>query len=166
LPNRSRFRERLDLALGPDRPAHGGISVLYLDLDGFKPINDLHGHAIGDEVLRIIAIRLTRAVRTGEVVRRLGGDEFACLVADRLEQEQLARLAGKLFDAVSVPLTVGEVRLSVTPSIGIATHLDERAEPDALLQRRLGDVPRQARAMRAQCRIAFCEEVAPSVSCA
>lgn len=162
LPNRSRFRERLDLALGPDRPVQGGISVLYLDLDGFKPINDLHGHAVGDEVLRIIAMRLTRAVRAEDVVSRLGGDEFACLVVDRLDR-QLTRLAGKLFDAVSAPLTVGELRLSVTPSIGIATHWGEGAEPDALLQR--ADAA-MYRAKRAQCCIAFCEEVAPRGTCA
>lgn len=163
LPNRSRFRERLDLALGPDRPVQGGISVLYLDLDGFKPINDLHGHAVGDEVLRIIAMRLTRAVRAEDVVSRLGGDEFACLVVDRLDRGQLTRLAGKLFDAVSAPLTVGELRLSVTPSIGIATHWGEGAEPDALLQR--ADAA-MYRAKRAQCCIAFCEEVAPRGTCA
>ena len=163
LPNRSRFRERLEQALGPNRPAHGGVSVLYLDLDGFKPINDLHGHAVGDEVLRIIAMRLTRAVRADDMVSRLGGDEFACLVVDRLDRQQLSRLARKIFDAVSAPLTVVDLRLTVTPSIGIATYLGESAEPDALLQR--ADAA-MYRAKRAQCGIAFCEYVPPGVNCA
>jgi len=154
LPNRSRFLERLEQALGPHRPAHDGVAVLYVDLDGFKPINDLHGHAVGDEVLRIIAMRLTRAVRAGDLVSRLGGDEFACLLTDRLGREQLARLACKVFDAVSTPMTVGELRLTVTPSIGVATHLGDRAQPNALLQR--ADAA-MYRAKRAQCGIEFCE---------
>ena len=120
LPNRSRFCERLAQALGPQRPAHGRVAVLYIDLDGFKPINDEHGHAVGDEVLRIVAMRMTRAVRADDMVSRLGGDEFACLVTDRLDRAQLTRLAGKLFDAIAAPLTLGELRMAVSPSIGIA----------------------------------------------
>jgi diguanylate cyclase len=127
--------------------------VLYLDLDDFKPINDLHGHAGGDEVLRIVAMRLTRAVRAGDVISRLGGDEFACLVADRLDREQLTRLARKLFDAVSAPLMVVELRLTVTPSIGIATHQGDAARPDGLVRR--ADAA-MYRAKRTQCGIAFC----------
>jgi diguanylate cyclase (GGDEF)-like protein len=99
-------------------------------------------------------MRLTRAVRAGDLVSRLGGDEFACLLTDRLGREQLARLACKVFDAVSTPMTVGELRLTVTPSIGVATHQGDRAQPNALLQR--ADAA-MYRAKRAQCGIEFCE---------
>jgi GGDEF domain-containing protein len=88
---------------------------------------------------------------------------FACLVADRMDWQQLTRLARKIFDAVSAPLTVGDLRLSVTPSIGIATHLGEGAEADALLQR--ADAA-MYRAKRAQCGITFCEGDAPRAVCA
>lgn len=135
LPNRSRFSERLEQALGPQRPVHGRVAVLYIDLDGFKPINDEHGHAVGDEVLRIVAMRMTRAVRADDMVSRLGGDEFACLVTDRLDRAQLVRLAGKLFDAIAAPLSLGDLRVAVSPSIGIAVCPDDGDAAADLLRR-------------------------------
>jgi diguanylate cyclase len=134
LPNRQRFRERLDLALGPQWLQSRGLAVLYLDLDGFKPINDRHGHAMGDEVLRIVATRLTRALRAEDMVSRQGGDEFACLVTNGLDREQLARLACKLIDIVAAPLTVGELQLTVAASIGIAMCSTHGCTSAALLE--------------------------------
>jgi diguanylate cyclase (GGDEF)-like protein len=121
LPNRGHFLERLALALETAAPQRRALAVLYLDLDGFKPINDHHGHDAGDELLRIVAARLSRAVRADDLVSRLGGDEFACLLADLPGREQLCRLAGKLFEAVAAPVKVGALELTVRPSIGIAT---------------------------------------------
>jgi diguanylate cyclase (GGDEF)-like protein len=135
LPNRSHFRERLDDALGlSDHPLRQPLAVLYLDLDGFKPINDRHGHDAGDELLRIVAARLSRAVRAGDMVSRLGGDEFACLLADLPGRQQLCQLACKLFDAVSAPVKVGKLQLTVRPSIGIAICPTDGATTDALLK--------------------------------
>jgi diguanylate cyclase (GGDEF)-like protein len=94
---------------------------MYIDLDGFKPVNDLHGHDIGDQLLRIIAARMSRTVRGEDMVSRLGGDEFACLLADVPDREAVSRLACKLFDAVAAPVKLGALELSVRPSIGIAT---------------------------------------------
>ncbi|WP_425260920.1 diguanylate cyclase domain-containing protein [Rubrivivax sp. RP6-9] len=120
LPNRSFFHERLDRALAaPDGPRHLP-AVLYLDLDGFKPINDRHGHDVGDELLRIVALRLARAMRSEDVVSRIGGDEFACLLAEAGSRDQLGHVACKLFDAVSTPLKIGDLQLCVRASIGIA----------------------------------------------
>jgi len=130
LPNRYAFDERLDQALAPlDRPAPA-LAVFFVDLDGFKPINDCHGHAVGDELLRIVATRLVGAVRSSDLVCRIGGDEFACLVAQPLARQQLSRLAHELFAAVSSPAQIGPLKLSVRPSIGIArcpTDGDTRA---------------------------------------
>lgn len=134
LPNRTHFRARLDDALGPGAPLRKPLAVLYLDLDGFKPINDTRGHEVGDELLRIIAARLARAVRASDVVGRLGGDEFACLLADLPGHEQLCHLACKLFDAVSAPVKVGTLRLTVRPSIGIAVCPTDGASTDELLK--------------------------------
>jgi diguanylate cyclase (GGDEF)-like protein len=108
--------------------------VLYLDLDGFKPINDLHGHDAGDELLRIVAARLARSIRAEDMVCRLGGDEFACLLSDPLNRERLGHLACKLFDAVSAPLQLGPLKLTVRPSIGIAVCPTDGATTDALLK--------------------------------
>jgi len=120
LPNRSYFRARLDDALSPVDQRTPALAVLYIDLDGFKPINDRHGHDAGDELLRIVADRLSRSVRAEDMVCRLGGDEFACLLSDPMGREQLSQLASKLFDVVSAPLKVGAEQLIVRPSIGIA----------------------------------------------
>lgn len=120
LPNRRYFLERLGQALGCTEATDRGVAVLYLDLDEFKRINDVHGHAAGDEVLRIVAARLLRAVRAADLVCRLGGDEFALLVEGTQDQAELSRIAAKLFDVVSAPLKVGARVLVVRPSIGIA----------------------------------------------
>ncbi len=135
LPNRRGFRARLDDVLGSaERPAPQ-VAVLYLDLDGFQPINDQHGHATGDELLRIVAERLSRNVRADDMVCRLGGDEFACLLSHPMGREQLGQIARKLFDAVSAPLQLGELHLSVRPSIGIAVCPGDGDTPGALLKR-------------------------------
>ena len=85
LPNRRCFGERLDRALTEVEPAHPGLALLYVDLDGLKAINDRHGHDTGDDLLKIVAARLRAALRAQDVVSRLGGDEFACLLTDLLE---------------------------------------------------------------------------------
>jgi diguanylate cyclase len=134
LPNRSYFRERLDDSLAAGERRRPALAVLYLDLDGFKPINDTHGHATGDALLRIVASRLARSVRAEDMVCRLGGDEFACLLSDELNRERLGHLARQLFDAVSAPLQLGALKLSVRPSIGIAVCPTDGATTDALLK--------------------------------
>lgn len=120
LPNRSFFSEWLEQTLVSSAPLQQSFAVLYLDLDGFKPINDTFGHAVGDELLRIVAARLARAVRAEDVVSRLGGDEFACLLTNFSGREQLGHLACKLFDAVAAPVKIGAHDVTVCPSIGIA----------------------------------------------
>jgi diguanylate cyclase (GGDEF)-like protein len=133
LPNRTFFRERLDGALAHPEQRRAGLALLYIDLDGFKAINDAHGHAVGDELLGIVAARLTRAVRAEDVVGRLGGDEFACLLEGVLDREQLGQVARKLFDTVSAPLRIGTLELAVRPSIGIALCPADGATADVLL---------------------------------
>ena len=120
LPNRRFFDEWLDHMLVRETPRREPLAVLYLDLDGFKAINDTYGHAVGDELLRIVANRLASAVRAEDVISRLGGDEFACLLANLPGRDQLGRLACKLIDAVSAPIRLGAHELAVRPSIGIA----------------------------------------------
>lgn len=134
LPNRGFFRDRLDQALRVAVPQRRALAVLYLDLDGFKAVNDLHGHDVGDELLRVIASRLTRAVRTEDVVSRLGGDEFACLLAGSPSRKQLAQLAGKLVAAIAAPCKLGVLKLSVSASIGIAVCPSDGETVDALLK--------------------------------
>jgi diguanylate cyclase (GGDEF)-like protein len=134
LPNRRYFGEQLDRLLAPTAPPSPGLAILYIDLDGLKAINDVHGHDVGDELLKIVATRLRWGLRAQDMVGRLGGDEFACLVSDRLNREQLVHLACKLFDTVSAPVQIGRCRLIVRPSIGITTYPADGATTAALVK--------------------------------
>lgn len=134
LPNRSSFHKRLEHALAdPDRRRQG-LALLYIDLDGFKAVNDEHGHDAGDEMLRIVAARLARSVRADDMVSRVGGDEFACLLADVPNREQLSHLACKVFDAVGAPMKIGQLKLTIHASIGIAVCPTDGASAEGLLK--------------------------------
>ncbi len=133
LPNRAYFIQQLRTAMAEAMQQHQPLAVLFLDLDGFKPINDTHGHATGDELLRIVAARLTRTVRARDRVSRLGGDEFACLLAGVPSREQLEHLVNKLRDAVQAPCRIGDITLAVRVSVGIAVAPKDGDTADALL---------------------------------
>lgn len=134
LPNRSLLRQRLDDALNPGPGGRQALAVLYVDLDDFQAINQEHGRELGDELLRVVSARLVRAVRNGDLVSRLGSDEFACLLAELPGRQQLRQLACKLFDAVSAPVTIGKLALTVRPSIGIAVCPDDGVTSEDLLR--------------------------------
>lgn len=120
LPNRRFFRERLDQALLGMPQAEPALAVLYLDVDGMKAVNDAHGHAIGDQLLIVVASRLLHTLRSTDVVSRLGGDEFALLLADMPCPADVAQWADRLCAAVSAPVQLGTLQLQVHVSIGIA----------------------------------------------
>jgi diguanylate cyclase (GGDEF)-like protein len=134
LPNRNFFHNRLDRFISQSDGGHHLLAVFYIDLDSFKPINDHHGHGIGDELLRIVAARLLHAVRADDLVSRMGGDEFACLLGGSPSREHLSHLACKLLDSVSAPLTIGNLELVVRPSIGIAVWPADGESTEALLK--------------------------------
>ncbi len=135
LPNRAFFIQQLRAAMAEAMQLQQPLAVLFIDLDGFKPINDMHGHATGDELLRIVAARLTRTVRSRDMVSRLGGDEFACLLTGVPGREQLEHLVHKLRDAVQAPCRIGDVTLSVGASVGIALAPTDGDTAEALLGR-------------------------------
>jgi diguanylate cyclase (GGDEF)-like protein len=129
LANRTHLLVQLEAALDRRSPVEGEphLAVLYLDLDGFKRINDTFGHAAGDELLVAVADRLRRVVRPGDTVARLGGDEFV-VVADRVARSQDAEeIARRIRDAISQPVLIAGRRLAVTTSIGIAFGAEQRA---------------------------------------
>jgi diguanylate cyclase (GGDEF)-like protein len=118
--NRAQFFDRLHEVHQPERRHHAGAAVLYLDLDGFKAVNDTHGHTAGDVVLQTVTERMLGAVRADDLVARLGGDEFAVLCIDVADVDQATALADRLIKAVAEPIDVGEGRVRVGVSIGIA----------------------------------------------
>jgi diguanylate cyclase (GGDEF)-like protein len=106
--------------------------LLFVDLDGFKGVNDGHGHAAGDEVLREVARRLGAGVRPGDVVCRLGGDEFVVLVEPVHSEHDLLELASRLIAAVSEPIGVGRARVTIGASVGVAVSRDGGTDADVL----------------------------------
>jgi diguanylate cyclase (GGDEF)-like protein len=115
LGNRSALRRRLDADDGP-------VTVALVDLDGFKPVNDTHGHEVGDEVLRVVGRRLLAAVREDDCVVRFGGDEFAVVFADGTTPDGVSRATERLAAAIGTPVeAAGGVTLTVTASVGVAT---------------------------------------------
>ncbi|WP_349743039.1 GGDEF domain-containing protein [Roseateles cavernae] len=135
LPNRRYFSERLDHALAHLESPDTTLALFYLDLDDFKQINDQHGHEVGDEVLKVVARRLARVVRSEDMFSRLGGDEFACLrMGPALGRPQLSALAVKLFDAVSAPLSIGPLTFQTKISVGIARYPGDGSSAAALLR--------------------------------
>ncbi|MEO6365383.1 MAG: EAL domain-containing protein, partial [Luteimonas sp.] len=119
LPNRLLLQDRLSQALTQaERGAQGAL--LYLDLDHFKPINDTHGHPVGDRVLQEVATRVRAGVRDDDTVSRHGGDEFVLLLVRLADPRDAARVAEKLINAIEEPIDVDGQMLSISASIGIA----------------------------------------------
>jgi diguanylate cyclase (GGDEF)-like protein/PAS domain S-box-containing protein len=129
LPNRTLLRDRLDQALARSAREGGATGVLFVDLDNFKDVNDMHSHAAGDAVLMKLGRRLRGAVRPADTVARFGGDEFVVVCEDIDEQAAIA-LGRRLRQAIEAPLRVGEVQHRLTASIGIAVG---HADPGVLI---------------------------------
>ena len=135
LTNRIHFSEQLSQATRRVAQVPGSLTVFYIDLDGFKPINDRLGHPVGDELLRQVADRLMDCVRPGDTVARLGGDEFAVLVQDIRSPSEIDAIAQRLAGAFAAPFDVSGWPLQVTASIGRADWPVDAEEVDALIQR-------------------------------
>jgi diguanylate cyclase (GGDEF)-like protein/PAS domain S-box-containing protein len=132
LANRAMLEERLRQALARDARSGEATGALFLDLDGFKAVNDRHGHAVGDAVLRTVADRLAAAVRPSDTVARLGGDEFVVLV-ETASETALKALVERLTAEVRKPIVVRHLHLKVGVSIGMALSEAGDADPHRLL---------------------------------
>ena len=120
LPNRALFTERLEQVFAATPPdSERRVGVCFLDLDGFKTINDSLGHDVGDQMLQAVAARLARCVGDDQLVARMGGDEFVILVADSEGVDQLCDLADAVLAALGPPLSLAEQQLSVGASVGV-----------------------------------------------
>jgi diguanylate cyclase (GGDEF)-like protein len=133
LPNRALFRTRLQQALAQIAPGQH-VGLLYLDLDGFKSINEAMGHPIGDKLLLVVTKRLLAGVRSTDLVVRLGGDEFAVVMPKVNRPEDTIRLAGRLIEAIRMPIHLGGVPLTIGTSVGMAMAPEDGSDPDELLQ--------------------------------
>jgi diguanylate cyclase (GGDEF)-like protein/hemerythrin-like metal-binding protein len=133
LANRALFADRLHQA-GVFARRHGvGFAVLMVDLDGFKSVNDAHGHEAGDVVLQLVGQRFQGCIRDGDTLSRIGGDEFAVLLPRSRSQRTATLVAQRLLAALAPPLSVGEHAVVVGASIGIAAWPEHAGSVDALL---------------------------------
>ncbi|MES2260918.1 MAG: sensor domain-containing diguanylate cyclase [Pseudomonadota bacterium] len=134
LTNRATFDQAVQQALARNgRQADGRVSLMLLDLDGFKTVNDTHGHLAGDAVLRTVAQRLANAGRKGDLVARLGGDEFSCLL-EGAPTEALDSVAQRMLAVIRLPIAIGDIEVQVGCSIGIATFPTTAADATALFE--------------------------------
>ena len=133
LPNRQLLHDRLHQAVSTQRQIHS-ISVVFIDLDHFKDINDSLGHGSGDEVLRHVAERLRSSVRDGDTVARIGGDEFVLILNDQTKEDVIFRAMKRIISKVSEPMRIGHRELNITCSAGISVHPQDGFDVETLLK--------------------------------
>jgi diguanylate cyclase (GGDEF)-like protein/PAS domain S-box-containing protein len=134
LPNRVLLADRLRQAMAQIQREPKRLAVCYLDLDDFKPINDLWGHDQGDRILVEIAQRLQNCVRAGDTVARLGGDEFVVLLGDLTDVEECEHALDRMMTALQAPFAVAGQHWSLAASIGVTLYPDDESDADALLR--------------------------------
>lgn len=134
LPNRMLFNETLRAALVRARRFHCKIAALFIDIDGFKPINDIHGHVAGDMLLCEIANRLRAQTRDKHTVARMGGDEFTMILENQSDLEGATRVANRISESLRQPISIGELEVFVSASIGICLYPDQAKTPEDLIK--------------------------------
>lgn len=133
LPNRRLFAERLSQTLAVAQRGGHTVALLYLDLDGFKPVNDRLGHAIGDVLLQEVAARMVARVRKSDTVARMGGDEFTLLLSHLPSKEHAALVAHDVLRTLSEPFEIDGHRITITASIGIGIFPEFADEAETLM---------------------------------
>jgi diguanylate cyclase (GGDEF)-like protein len=134
LANRTSLAHSLDQAVQRARRRHGKLAVVFVDLDGFKQINDLHGHDAGDALLVGVAGRLRANLRSSDLVARLGGDEFLVVLEEVTDAAPVEIVAKKLLSEMGLPYSLGDVEACVTASIGISVYPDDASDAFALMK--------------------------------
>lgn len=134
LPNRVLFYDRLNQAIARARRDNELVAILYLDLDGFKHVNDTRGHDVGDALLRDAAKRIVSCIRDSDTVARMGGDEFTVILCNGRTPESVDRVARKIIDAMDSPFLLHGKTSSVSASIGISFFPNHGDTPDELVK--------------------------------
>jgi len=134
LPNRVLFFDRCDKALSHAKRNKMSLAVMFLDLDGFKDVNDTLGHAAGDELLKQVANRMQETIREEDTVARFGGDEFALIFNDVKSRDNIEHIADKIIAAISEPFVIGEDSCNIGASAGVSMFPDDHTEMDSLVR--------------------------------
>lgn len=135
LPNRVLLLDRLRQTLARRGRHREFVAVLFMDLDGFKPINDTYGHECGDEVLKVTAARLQRAMRGGDTASRIGGDEFVLVLAELKNGLHAGLTANRLIKSVTQPIGYNGLSVQVSASMGISVAPTDGHEAEELLRK-------------------------------
>jgi diguanylate cyclase (GGDEF)-like protein/PAS domain S-box-containing protein len=134
LPNRTLLADRLQMAVAQTRRGGKLLAVAYLDLDGFKPINDALGHLAGDQALVEVAKRLRNSVRIGDTVTRLGGDEFVVLLSGLATSDECQHTLDRILNVLASPYFVASHRFEMSASIGVTLYPQDEVDPDTLIR--------------------------------
>lgn len=134
LPNRSLFQDRLRLALCQARRYNQSLAVMFLDIDGFKEINDSFGHALGDTLLQVFSVRLKSCLREGDTLARISGDEFTILIPQVSSRKDTKKIAQKIIEEFKVPFKIQQVEITIGVSIGIALSPEDSDSDEKLIQ--------------------------------
>lgn len=132
LPNRTLFFDRLGVALNRASRNKQMLAVMFLDLDRFKFVNDLLGHAAGDKLLKNVARKIKRCIRANDTVARMGGDEFTILLPEVKREQDAAKVANKILEALRKPWVVNGYKFHLTTSIGIALYPNDGTDKESL----------------------------------
>jgi diguanylate cyclase (GGDEF)-like protein/PAS domain S-box-containing protein len=135
LPNRVLFIDRLLVALQHAHRGGKSVAVMFIDLDGFKKVNDVHGHDTGDKLLQAVGGQLTQLLRKGDTVARFGGDEFAVMLPELVRREDVEAVAQNLVEGFRHPFPIGQRELRVSVSVGIAVYPQDAETAEALLRK-------------------------------
>lgn len=134
LPNRTLFADRFHQAIAHSKRNHSLLAVVFLDLDGFKPVNDRYGHDVGDQLLIEVAQRIKASIRQDDTASRLGGDEFVLLLNDISSVDHCERLINRIRHAIELPYQLDEDTISLSASLGITIYPLDDADADTLLR--------------------------------
>ena len=134
LPNRRLFLDRLEREVKHAKRSNQSLAVLFMDLDGFKEVNDSFGHEAGDRLLTDVAKRLTDCVREEDTVARLGGDEFLVIFSGLEQRKDAELVAQSIVDALAMPFAIARRSIYITVSIGISLYPEDATSPEALLK--------------------------------
>ena len=134
LPNRVLFDDRLSHALALAQRHDWTVAVMFLDLDRFKSVNDVHGHAAGDVVLKEVAKRLAQDARDEDTVCRNGGDEFLYLLMNPHGRDNIQKIAAAVIENIGRSIHVGQTQLTIRASIGVAIYPDDGVDGEVLIQ--------------------------------
>lgn len=135
LPNRFLLLDRFHQAVAQATRMRTQLALLYLDLDGFKAVNDALGHVTGDELLKRVATRLLACIRASDTASRQGGDEFVILLTEVADDESALRAAEKIRANLALPYVIGGSAIQMTASVGVAVYPIDGREHSELLQR-------------------------------